>query len=164
MGITEELMSRYQVGLGDEVFITGLFKHHYGESRNIPIVRTGNIASLTEEKVSTKKFGAIDAYLIEARSIGGLSGSPVFLHLGVTRMFDGKVKIIENELPIFLFGLVHGHFDVSETAIDFVVEDKNPEGRRDNVNTGMAIIVPFHKIIEVMEAYETSGINLREGE
>lgn len=76
--ITDKIMQENEVGLGDEVFITGLFCHHYGSSRNIPIVRVGNIACLTEEKIYTKAYGEMDAYLIESRSIGGLSGSPVF--------------------------------------------------------------------------------------
>jgi hypothetical protein len=67
------------VGVGDETAITGLFTGHHGTERNIPIVRMGNIAMMLEEKVQTDHFGEIDAYLVEARSIGGLSGSPVFV-------------------------------------------------------------------------------------
>jgi hypothetical protein len=56
----------------------GLFKSHYGEQRNIPIIRIGNIAALPEEPVQTHYCGPTDAYLVEVRSIAGLSGSPVF--------------------------------------------------------------------------------------
>jgi hypothetical protein len=49
----------------------GLFSEHQGAERNIPIVRVGNIAAMPEEPVLTTSWGAIDAYLIEARSIGG---------------------------------------------------------------------------------------------
>ena len=78
--------------MGDEVFVVGLFRHRHGTQRNIPIVRVGNLAALTEEKVATNDFGLVDAYLIEARSIGGLSGSPVFLNLWVVRHVEKQVK------------------------------------------------------------------------
>ena len=77
-----------EVGVGDEVFITGLFSHHHGNHKNIPIVRTGNIASMPEEKIQTQNY-LREAFLIEARSIGGLSGSPVFLNLGIVKKTQG---------------------------------------------------------------------------
>jgi hypothetical protein len=91
MSATPDQVRANEVSLGDEVFIVGLFRHHQGTRKNIPIVRVGNLAALTEEKVATK-LGLLDAYLIEARSIGGLSGSPVFLNLGVVRYLDKAVK------------------------------------------------------------------------
>jgi hypothetical protein len=69
---TQEILRQLEVGPDDEVFITGLFAYHHGNQRNIPIVRVGNIACLNEEKIHTTDFAEIDAYLIEARSIGGL--------------------------------------------------------------------------------------------
>jgi hypothetical protein len=57
----------------------------HGRQRNIPIVRIGNVASMPHEPVATKNRGAIEAYLVEARSVGGLSGSPVLVQLGIVR-------------------------------------------------------------------------------
>jgi len=37
-----------QIGVGLEVGITGLFVHHQGVERNIPIVRSGNIARIDD--------------------------------------------------------------------------------------------------------------------
>ncbi len=68
------------ISLGDEVFVTGAFVNRLGVQRNIPIVQIGNIAAMPEEPIeiaSPKR----PAYLIETRSIGGISGSPVFLSL-----------------------------------------------------------------------------------
>ena len=54
-----------------------------GRDRNFPIVRTGHIAMMPDEKIPKVKIGDwegnADAYLIESRSIGGWSGSPVFV-------------------------------------------------------------------------------------
>jgi hypothetical protein len=82
--MTNELIQANEIDCGDEVFITGLFKHHAGNSRNSPIVRIGNIALMPSEKIQLENH-LMDAYLIESRSIGGLSGSPVFVNLGDVR-------------------------------------------------------------------------------
>jgi hypothetical protein len=79
-----------EIGAGDEVFLTGLFAPHHVQDRVTPIVRVGNIAAMPERPVKTQ-LGLMEAYLIESRSIGGLSGSPVFANLGVVRVIKGKV-------------------------------------------------------------------------
>ncbi|MGA2555914.1 MAG: hypothetical protein ABSG04_06525, partial [Verrucomicrobiota bacterium] len=75
---TKEVCSKIGLGIGDEVCMVGLFSFHEGQSRNHPILRIGNIAMLPDERIKTS-MGEMEAYLIEARSIGGLSGSPVFV-------------------------------------------------------------------------------------
>jgi hypothetical protein len=74
---TGDILKKARIEVGEEVFLTGLFSNHYGLKRNIPIVRVGNIAALPDEPIETD-WGSVDAYLVEMRSIGGLSGSPVF--------------------------------------------------------------------------------------
>ena len=137
-----------EVELGDEVFISGLFKHHFGNRRNIPIVRIGNLAAFDDEKISTEVFGDIEGFLIEARSMGGLSGSPVFLNLGVVRHIGGEVKHAASKRPvIYLLGLVHGHF--------LLEPDVSPEDAiTEEINAGIAIVVPMNSIFSVIEAYE----------
>lgn len=84
--VTSEVVAKHNIGAGDEVFLTGLFSQHYGQQKNLPIIRTGSIALISDEKIETKTpYGAMEAYLIEARSVGGLSGSPVFVYLGNMR-------------------------------------------------------------------------------
>jgi|ERR1017187_1280103 hypothetical protein len=154
MCATEEKIKTNEVGLGDEVFVTGLFRHHHGNRRNVPIVRIGNIACLVEEKISTNNYGEIDAYLIECRSIGGLSGSPVFLNLGFVRHIQGQIKYAQGGAILLLFGLIHGHYDSKVNIVDEVHQDDllTPE----RVNTGIAIVVPFQRIEEVISLYEAS--------
>ena len=145
---TDEVIKKHSIGLGEDLFITGLFANHYGKKRNVPIVRVGNIASMPEEKVDTRDFGSIEAYLIEARSIGGLSGSPVFVNLDPLRagnlMFTNKgVK----GSVLYLLGIVHGHWDMIESESDGLIQDI--DGGR--VNMGIAIVIPAAKILEVLE-------------
>jgi hypothetical protein len=94
---TRDVMGKVRIGVGDEVVVTGLFRSHHGQQRNVPITRIGNIAMLDTEPIKTAYCGYIDAYLIEARSIGGLSGSPAFVHLPAIRTIDGKTRCIRTK-------------------------------------------------------------------
>jgi len=138
---TEERIARDGIGIGDEVVITGLFAHHFGQRKNIPIVRIGNIAAMPEERLEVKHFGLIEAYLIEARSIGGLSGSPVFAHLGISRMIAGEVRFQYGHPSMCLLGLMHGHYDLQPAGSSLSAE---------RVNMGIGIVVPATKILEVI--------------
>lgn len=144
MLISADIERRYAIGPGDEVFFPGLFVNHHGQRRNLPIVRIGNIAAMPEEPVSTIKYGEIDAYLVEARSIGGLSGSPVFVHLVL-----GRGGAIDLSSPSFyLLGLMHGHYNSPITELDLSLDDG---GRADGVNMGIAIVIPANRIRDLID-------------
>lgn len=121
--------------------MVGLFRNHLGRDRNEPIVRVGNIAAIPADPIRTRLFGDMRAILIEARSIGGLSGSPVFVHLGFVRWRDGKVMFSQAAQPFLFLGLMHGHWEVLEAAGVAPLEDA-PE----KINTGIAIVVPAEQI------------------
>lgn len=148
----EDRHLEHAVNLGDEVFITGLFTRHYGQSKNLPIVRTGTIAMLSSEKVFVGKWHGgvyIEAYLIEARSIGGLSGSPVFFVKG--RTDEGNISL--GGQAFVLGGVIHGHWPVDESKIDGVFDSLGAESER-NVNMGIAIVTPAKKLMEVLNTDE----------
>jgi hypothetical protein len=137
---TVEFLRGRHIYAGSQVFLAGLFQRHYGQTQNIPIIRVGNIAAIHQEKVKTK-LGMIDAHLIEARSIGGLSGSPVFVYTEQHMVISDP--FIDTTPSYYLLGLVHGHWDVDETKVDVTSEEKR-------VNMGIAIVVPVEKILEVL--------------
>jgi hypothetical protein len=153
MCATDDKLRDHEVELGDEVFISGLFSHYYGNKRNIPIVRVGNLAALGEEKIRTKSFGEIDGYLVEARSTGGLSGSPVFLNLGHFRAINGEIKQSTSGNAIcLLLGLVHGHFEQTNSINES--EDASADATIRAINQGIAVVVPAKSILEVIDAFE----------
>ena len=158
---TPDVIRTQDIGIGDEVFITGLFVHHFGQERNIPIIRIGNIAGMPEEEIETPDFGKIDAFLIESRSIGGLSGSPVFVKISepktgqrILRVEGRRMSVDEPRATgvdrIYLLGLVHGHWDTLPSQIDTMAIDT----RGESVNVGIAIVVPAQKILEVLNQPE----------
>jgi hypothetical protein len=149
---TESVIERDCVGTGDEVVITGLFSKHLGLGKNIPIIRIGNIAAMPGEPIETEVSGisgSMSAYLVEARSIGGLSGSPVFVNLGTSRKVGGKLlqpssKRTDPGGVFYLIGLVHGHWDEVDSSPTFPLSDRR-------INMGIAIVVPIQKIVEVLD-------------
>lgn len=144
---TPDVIAHHGIGCGDEVFIVGLFARHHGQQRNIPIVRIGNIAAMPEEPVDTE-MGSAFAYLIEARSIGGLSGSPVFAQLGPVRFRNGKPYLADGPNVFHLLGLIHGHWDIGLSDTESALADASGERQ---INVGIAIVVPASKILEVIE-------------
>lgn len=149
MTLTREVIEQESIGLGDEIFMTGLFVNRPGENENLPIVRVGNIASMRAAVYASAEFGEMEAYLAEVRSIGGLSGSPAFVHLGSARVREGGrlVTAPTADGVFYWMGLVHGHFDGGLTSSDHV-GDAFRGGARERVNMGIAIVVPADRILE----------------
>lgn len=141
---TDQRIAEYDIGLGDELIIVGLFTRFFGSTKLIPIVRTGNLAMMPTDKVPTTEFGDIDAYLAEGRSIGGLSGSPVF----VRNTYNIPVNTPKGMTHLaglgsfHLLGLMHGHWDVP-------AKFRNAE-EAEAVNMGVSIVIPAKKILEVL--------------
>lgn len=140
------------IGVGDEIFIVGLFAKAPGVSRNVPIVRHGNLAMIPRDKLRTRLYGDADVYLFEARSIGGISGSPVFvretLDVNVNRL-DGATARLSGLAGRHCLGLVHGHWDIgvekmNEALLDIDQGDKG-------VNLGIGIVTPAYKILETLK-------------
>jgi hypothetical protein len=152
-----------QLCLGDEVFLTGVFVSHIGSKRNIPIIRIGNVAAMPEEPIEF--FSPTrPAYLIETRSLGGLSGSPVFLHLYPERMRGDRVTMAwarpgtelrdgdEIIVPYILIGMVLGTPGSSQYLKDFP-DSEMPIVDAD-FNSGISVVLPVKQIIEFLHMPE----------
>jgi hypothetical protein len=149
VGVPERL-KQLDIGIGDEIFVTGLFSPASGSKRNIPIVRHGNIAMMPDEQIQTE-LGFADVYLAEVRSIGGLSGSPVFvrptLGLPIPENITGLKMMFGYGHGATLLGLMHGHWDIKESDLNkaSVMHDS-----KRGVNMGIGIVVPAAKIVETL--------------
>jgi hypothetical protein len=154
MFATDERIAQYEIGIGDEIVNVGLFTPFFGTSHLIPILRTGNIAMMPKDKVLVRNFGYVDAYLAEGRSIGGLSGSPVFCRNTVKMPAIGphqETAYITGLGGTHFLGLMHGHWDIPM---------ETPEAVKQIVNMGISIIIPAKKILEVLNNPEL--VKLRE--
>lgn len=147
MAVDEEVIQEEDIGIGDDLFLTGLFApHNITTGRNVPILRVGNIAAMPGPPVKTRHFGNIEAYLVESRSIGGLSGSPVFVDVRGQRA-DG---LTVGGAQFYLLGVMQGHWDHYGDLPEYDVSSEEEEERR-RVNMGIAIVVPIEKLFEVLE-------------
>jgi hypothetical protein len=147
MFLSPEKIVNKRMGVGDEVFITGLFSKVSGKTKNLPIVRTGNVAMIppSHEKIPVKwnYISEMEAYLIEARSIGGLSGSPVFIQRSIeVQPAEHTGRRPLGAGAVFWLGLIHGHWDTP------------PRTKANRVNMGVAIVVPSYKIMEIIRRQE----------
>lgn len=151
--LTEQVIAARDIGVGDDVVVTGMYVARLGETKNIPIVRTGTIAAMAEEKIRTE-YGYHHAYLIEARSIDGLSGSPVFVHLQPWRIQNGQVKLLDGHYEYFM-GMLLGHAAVENPSDSIEIlqpearDDKGPKARV-SLNTGVAVVLPISYVVEAV--------------
>lgn len=76
--ISRRMAEILSLGPGDDVFMVGRFISHAGKQRNLPTVRFGNIATMPLEPIEDENGIKQESFLVECRSIGGYSGSPVF--------------------------------------------------------------------------------------
>jgi len=143
LALTPTIAKTLDVGIGDEVFVTGLFADYTGKHRNVPILRVGNLAAYPTERVQSqieeRQPVEMDAYLIDTRSIGGLSGSPVFYHshgshTGILRPAAPEMLSPLTDQSFYLMGIVHGHYGTRKE------------------NSGIAIVVPVERILNFIDA------------
>jgi hypothetical protein len=136
--LTTKIMESKKMGIGDDVFAPGLFEFVPGSGkRNLPLLRHGNVAMLPEEPIQVGT-GFSQMYLVEARSFGGLSGSPVFaretVSLNIILPDGSKSLLVANGSAFHLLGMVWGHWDQDSRG----------------VNMGIAAVTPATKILETL--------------
>jgi len=143
---SELVVKEKNIGAGDDVFIAGLLTYHRGATRNLPVVRLGSIAAMPEDPVGLET-GPDTVTLVEVRSIGGLSGSPVFVHLSVLRdmpegMFlRGGGGTAGSGGTSWLHGVMHGFYPTGKD---------DPDGASENLNTGIAIVARIDRVLDLI--------------
>jgi hypothetical protein len=147
--VTPEVVKREGIGIGDELFMVGLFTRRAGQARNEPIARTGIIAGIPSEPlVNARTNGPMHGcYLAELRSIGGLSGSPVYAYLPSCRVdwAGGKHRYASQ---YFLLGLIYGHWPLDRSG--FISSDYG-DGE-EPLNTGIAIVAPITEALALIDS------------
>jgi hypothetical protein len=150
------LLKSERAACGDLISLIGLFRLHAGRQRNVPFVHSGHIAVLPDPKERvpirdriTGELIMAEVYLVEAQTLDGLSGSPVFVHEvlhspvpgypgdGVARLF-GNVRFL---------GLYSGSWDGEPGQI--LAEDRDLRGKT-RVPVGVGIVIPVDKIVELV--------------
>lgn len=150
---SSERMRMALIGVGDEIAAIGVFtRFSYGDL-HLLIVRTGNLAMLPTLHVPVKNCEPMEAYVAE---IEGLSGSHIWVR--PTAHFNPGQRD-EGDTEMIFLGLLHGRWEISERTM---------EGRSaqytEKIVAGMSIIVPAHKIQEVINQAELAMMRKRNDE
>ena len=159
--------SPIQIEAGNDVSIIGLFAPHYGRSKSLPVARSGSIARMPSEPVEFMHPGGFyskaHAYLVEFRSWGGQSGSPVLVHRELFHLIqvplsslpahdgESKSEMVWVQSPrteaFGLLGLVSGHFNIeqlAQTTGDIFGSITTA------INSGIAIVTPAEAVRELL--------------
>ena len=153
------------IGIGDEVFMVGRFINHEGKQQNHPALRYGHIAMMTGEPIKDVRTGIEqESYVIECRSMGGYSGSPVFVTTMALHMARARRETTARTLPRgpWLFGInwchIHHRMPINVASENTFVltepEIVKPGCEYTLANTGMAGVVPIGKLIGLLESDE----------
>ena len=109
----ENRVADKHIGTGDFAYTVGLFRLLAGRHRNLPVVHTGHIALMPgQENIpvqdwddpNRKRTRYVDGYLIEAQSLGGLSGSPVFVRPSMANVLNGQFTMVGGQQSLYLLG------------------------------------------------------------
>jgi hypothetical protein len=146
MAATADFISANHIGVGTQVFATGLFAARRGESQNLPVGRTGTIAAMPTELDHDEWSGVpYRAYLVDVTSIAGLSGAPVYV-LTPPKFSKSEEEGWYLDQQLRLLGLIRGHWNYrpESSAIDF----DNRVGEL--IHTGIAIVTPVDALVELL--------------
>jgi hypothetical protein len=155
----ERVSKHYGLDLGAEVFIIGAFVGQIGQRKNIPIVRTANIAAMPDEPISPYSKRR-PAYLVETRSLGGVSGSPMFLHTESGRLHGGARPGWRTSgsdvitMPYVLIGMIIAHHTGNYRSDFGTVDPEDKDvipGQDADFNAGISVAVPVNQIIETLD-------------
>jgi len=150
-----------RIGTGDEVFFLGRFAIHDGKQRNLPTARFGNIALLPSEPIPHPSGIRQQSFLVEARSLSGYSGSPVFSCTeGFGVLFSGSARQT-GDPP--LLGVDWGHLHDLKPVVG---EGNKPLPDRWYVeqNSGLMGVIPAWKLAELLDSEDLMALREREEE
>ncbi len=138
----------------DRVIFPSLLINFMGSAQNYPVIRDGSIALIPGEKVPMRyKVGSRvivttqEVILVDATSIPGASGSPIFLWPGPR--LKGNSYQMGGTKP-YLLGIMHGFYPAVPREI---LEVKTSDTKKMySENSGVAIIFPSWKLNDIIES------------
>jgi hypothetical protein len=155
--LTRDIVKNLNIGPGDEIFVVGRFVGHEGKQQNRPTMRSGVIGQMPHEPVIQDDGFAQDSFLIEARSIGGYSGSPVFLYIMPSTLdrFVRRPQQVAGMHGEWLLGVEWGMLLDWESVCNergTPVNATNPRAMQVPINTGMMGAVPVWKLAHMLDS------------
>ena len=129
--LTPELITEYDLGVGDEVHMGGRFVNHQGTQINRPAARFGNVSMMLENILNPGTEKKEESFAVEMRSRTGFSGAPVVVH----RVPTSSITKVPVKTFLKILGVNWGYIKDEETG----------------ESTWLNGVVPAWKILELME-------------
>jgi hypothetical protein len=174
--ISREIIEDWKICPGDEAFLIGRLITPWGQQRNVPAVRFGNISMMADPNELMIGHGNVpqEAFYVECRSLSGFSGSPVFVT--TTRHYDketapkkythkeepepeteqGKLKVefvgVSGTFGPWLLGIDMGHLPLWKPVYESDRETKTEH--QVEQNTGIACVIPAWHILDLLNDQE----------
>ncbi len=161
---TKEVVANRRITLGDDAVMVGRFISHEGRQRNHPTVRFGNISMMPVEPVHMGDNQYQEGYLVEIRSLPGYSGSAVFYHEPIQSSPPKSGQLMAKH---WLLGVDAYHLQDSQYVRRFNEESREWEEDTTqcvHLNTGMAVVVPCWKIIDLLESPKLVAARMKDEE
>jgi hypothetical protein len=173
--LTREIIDDFLIGPGDETFMVGRLITRWGQQRNRPVVRFGNISMMADpdEPVVGHDNVAQECFFVESRSISGFSGSPVFV--STTQLYTADKHVPKAIKPAsrpedegmglkfnhvfsqgtygpWFLGINCGHLPLWNSVFE---KDKvSPTEYRVEQATGIACVLPAWHILDLVNIEE----------
>lgn len=143
MLLRSEMLSARHLKEGSPVAIPCLFSQFHGRQRIHPIIRTGRLALVPDERLivtlGPRQKSEVEAYLIEATAWGGSSGAPVFVdYFNPAATSRDPYEVGTKRL----LGLINGHYTIPHESVD--------DEQAISFNSGIAIVIPAQAIIDLI--------------
>ena len=144
-------MSEHNIGPGDDVCMVGRFVNRDGVQKNSPSVRSGVISIMHQEKVPHPLGHDQETISVEMRSIGGYSGSPVFVIIPPFSVRHDNGPQSNTSSFMALLGVDWGHVQTREPVRINEKGDKHSGGLFVEYNAGMANVVPAWRLAALLD-------------
>ncbi len=154
------------IGPGDETCTIGRFVGHGGKKQNYPSARFGQISQCPNETVIIGDLEQ-ECFLVESRSIGGYSGSPVYVYLDnnyYRKTINARIApdgrtLGQGAFPTgpWLLGLSFAMVPIWEPVCDKTGKVVNVDYRVP-INTGLMGVIPAWHLSELMMSDPVSQI------
>jgi hypothetical protein len=123
---------------GEEVIFIGLMTHFRGQHTNLPIVRTGTIALVTDEPIKGH-YGLSKYHVINATCYPGNSGAPVWVYY--PRADDGSGLHSLYYLGVLTFGY---------PTLEELRKVRGTEHAY--YNLGLSLVTPIEKVVDILNS------------
>ena len=150
---TKDVIQKEEIRQTDRIIFPALLINFFGSARNYPVTRDGSIALIPGEAVPMKyRVGSKEiitkqeVLLLDATSVPGASGSPIFLWPGPR--IKGKSFTLGGNKP-YLLGVMHGFYQAAPRDL-LEVEVANTSQMYAE-NSGIAIVFPSWRLREILD-------------